>query len=346
MRDRLLFILKERESYWGGSPIECPVPSYGSSGLTNSVSFIIEMLEQNGIEAKMVQVADNNAIDREVTAYRPTHVVIEAYWVVPEKFDVLKPLHPMVQWIVRNHSELPFLAMEGIAMEWTAGYLRRGVEVMSNSRRAQSDLQQLARAWGINDRLLTYGPNYYPVQRYGCHVGSRGGIDIGCFGAIRPLKNHLTQAMAAVTFGRLRRERLRFHINATRIEGRADPILKNLQALFAACQHAELVEHPWMSHKDFLGLVKTMDAVMQVSFSETFNIVSADAVNTSVPVVVSSEVPWIGDYAQADPTDPRSMVRILDQIWDEPLPRRLGRQWRDLSAYDVQTEAIWTKRFQ
>lgn len=347
MRDRLLFILKERESYWGGLPPDNPVPTHGSSGLTNSVSFIVEMLERNGIEAKMVQVPDNNSIDREVTSYRPTHVIIEAYWVVPEKFDVLKRLHPMVQWMVRNHSELPFLAMEGIAMEWTAGYLSRGVEVMSNSQRAEIDLREAARAWGLSERLLTFGPNYYPVQRYMPNAGATKGmgIDIGCFGAIRPLKNQLSQAVAAAAFARLRREKLRFHVNATRIEGRGDAILKNLRAFFDSCIEAELVEHPWMSHKDFLALVKTMDTVMQVSFSETFNIVSADAVNTSVPVVVSKEVPWIGCYAQADPTDTRSMVQILNDIWDQPLSQRLGRQWRDLSAYDHKTEAVWIKRF-
>lgn len=344
MRDRLLFILKQRDSYWGTA--DTPVPAL-SSGLTNSVSFIVEMLQQNGIHAKMVQVVDNNAIDREVTAYRPTHVIVEAYWVVPEKFDVLRPLHPMVQWIVRNHSEMPFLSMEGIAMAWTAGYLARGIEVMSNSTRAEIDLREAARAWGFSERLLTYGPNYYPVQRCGPHSApQRGaGIDIGCFGAIRPLKNQLSQAIAAATFARLRREKLRFHINATRIEGRGDNILKNLRAFFDACVGATLVEHPWTSHNDFLALTRGMDAVMQVSFSETFNIVSADAVNMSVPVVVSREVPWIGNYAHADPTDTRSMVQVLNDIWDQPHGPRLARQWRDLSSYDHQTEAVWTQRF-
>ena len=82
-----------------------------------------DMLVASGIPAKVVVVVDNNDIDREVAAYKPTHVIIEALWVVPEKFEVLSKLHPGVKWIVRYHSEVAFLASEGIAMKWTQGYL-------------------------------------------------------------------------------------------------------------------------------------------------------------------------------------------------------------------------------
>lgn len=338
-RDRLLFILKKREGYWGEYSL--------SSGLLNSCSFVVRMLKQHGIRVRLVEVNDNNDIDREVTDFRPTHVIIEAFWVVPEKFDVLKPLHPQVHWIVRNHSEMPFLANEGIAMEWSNGYLRRSVEIMSNSPRAVRDFQAAAYAWGFNDRLISYGPNYYPVEQLSeCDPPVEGrGIDIGCFGAIRPLKNQLAQAITAANFARYRRERLRFHINASRIEGGGDPILKNLRAFFDGCLHAELVEHPWVDHETFLDVIKCMDAVMQVSFSETFNIVAADAACLGIPVLVSSEVPWIGAYAHADPTSERSMLRGLEQIWDEPRLPRIAHQWRDLSEYDRSSARVWVDRF-
>ena len=45
-----------------------------------------------------------------------------------------------------------------------------------------------------------------------------------------------------------------------------------------------------MDHESFIELVKSMDMCLQVSFTETFNIVTADAVANSVPVVVSSEM--------------------------------------------------------
>lgn len=55
------------------------------------------MLNRNGIESKVVVVIDNNCIDKEVTAFKPTHAIIEGLWVVPEKFDVLKKLHPTIK---------------------------------------------------------------------------------------------------------------------------------------------------------------------------------------------------------------------------------------------------------
>src|SRR5688500_11649943 len=109
-QERILFILKARDA----------TNTYGyscglSTGLLNSATFVQDMLDSNGFTTKLVVVIDNNDIDREVTAFRPTHVIIEALWVVPSKFQILKKLHPSVKWIVRLHSEAPFLANEGIA---------------------------------------------------------------------------------------------------------------------------------------------------------------------------------------------------------------------------------------
>ena len=344
MHDSLLFILKKREGYWGG------YATCLSSGLRNSVSFVVDMLTALGIQARMVEVEDNNAIDREVTAAKPSHVIIEAFWVVPEKFDELQALHPDVRWIVRNHSEVPFLANEGIAFGWIADYLRRGVEVMCNAPRALTDVRGVALAYGVSDRLVTYGPNYYPIP---CpmppdpaEASDTDTVRIGCFGAIRPLKNTMAQALAAVAAARARRRRLEFHVNASRLEGNGDPILKNLRQMFAALPTHRLVEHDWLPHAAFCALVRTMDIVLQVSFSETFNIVAADAAAAGVPVVVSPEVPWIGDYAHADPCSVPSITQAILRLLDCPdLAVRLHRQRRDLAVYDRKTERVWLERF-
>jgi hypothetical protein len=71
------------------------------------------MLQKSGIESKLSVCTDNNDIDREVNLYKPTHVIIEALWVVPTKFAVLTKLHPKVQWILRLHSEMPCMAGAG-----------------------------------------------------------------------------------------------------------------------------------------------------------------------------------------------------------------------------------------
>ena len=104
-KERVLFICKIRSNFYG--------PSFG---LINSCRFIANALEANGVEAKVVPVVDNSDIDREVHKFKPTHVFIEALWVVPSKFEELIPLHPKKKWFVRIHSKVPFLANEGMAM--------------------------------------------------------------------------------------------------------------------------------------------------------------------------------------------------------------------------------------
>src|SRR5205814_4697667 len=94
-----------------------------SSGLFNSAHFISDMLNDAlGYESKLVIVTDGNDIDREVANFNPAIVIIEALWVTPDKISELSKLHPDVQWLMRNHSALPFLALEGLAVEWMGEY--------------------------------------------------------------------------------------------------------------------------------------------------------------------------------------------------------------------------------
>ena len=115
---KALFILKRRGDYRAEEQAN---PSM-STGLYNSASFMSAMLNSMNIASDMVVVTDNNDIDREVTRSQPTHVFIEALWVTPTKFYVLQKLHPTVTWIVRLHSDMPFIAGEGMAMDWICDY--------------------------------------------------------------------------------------------------------------------------------------------------------------------------------------------------------------------------------
>ena len=81
---RIQFICKKNECYG------FETYTRRSSGLYNSTSFIVRGLKARGIDAEIIEVIDNNCIDKEVTRYKPDVVVIEALWVVPEKFDILR----------------------------------------------------------------------------------------------------------------------------------------------------------------------------------------------------------------------------------------------------------------
>lgn len=367
---RVLFVLKFRESPWGdysgaaevtAASTDPTAPKKGlSSGLLNSATFVHKMLEAKGVETKLVQVLDNNYIDREVAAFKPTHVIVEALWVVPEKFDVLTKLHPNVKWIIRNHSEIPFVANEGIAMQWLLEYVNKpNVIISNNAPRAQKEMEFLARkaypemSFKDISKKVVYLPNYYPVEDDTLAIRKPPNYrytvyNVACFGAVRPLKNHLLQAIAALKFCDQMGFKLRFHINGTRVEGKGDPILKNVRELFAKLgDRAELVEHPWMDHDQFINVCAQMDMGLQVSFSETFNIVAADLVSVRVPVVGTTEIPWMPTPFCADPTDSDDIVEKMKAA------HRYNRSssgvfniWKaNLKDYVAETDLIWNYHF-
>ena len=144
-KNKMLFILKKRNNY-GDLP---GVYGYSiSSGLFNSANFMKTMMEENGYETKIVEVVDNNGIDKEVHLFKPDYVIIEALWVVPEKFEVLHKLHPNVKWIIRIHSETPFLSNEGVGIGWISEYPKYdNVYLSFNSKRTKNLQKFCQRKW-------------------------------------------------------------------------------------------------------------------------------------------------------------------------------------------------------
>jgi glycosyltransferase involved in cell wall biosynthesis len=301
---KVLFILKRKKLY--------DDPSYAKtiqSGLYNSAHFVYAMLLKHGVHANCVQVTDHNDIDREVARYRPDLVIIEALWVTPEKFTILHRLHPKVKWVVRIHSEIPFIANEGIAMQWIHEYSSIAKDmnlwIAPNTKKMTADLKSL----GIKNTVTL--PNYYPARMHEAAPHKKSDtIHIGCFGAIRPLKNQLIQAVAAIEYANQIGKKLVFHINSSRIE-RGETVIKNIRSLFGNHPTHTLVEHGWYNHSQFLLLIQQMDLGLQVSLSETFNIVAADFAACGVPVVGSKEISWLHWLYKADATDSKSIVNHL-----------------------------------
>lgn len=350
MKKRVLFILKRRHDY--------NQEHYSHDGLTtglyNSATFVKEMLERRGVPSKLVVVIDNNDIDREVASFKATDVIIEGLWVIPEKFDLLKQLHPSVNWIVRIHSNSPFLANEGVAFDWISQYTTKSkVYVATNSKMMNRELRFYLKGKFSTtpekeeDKIINL-PNYYPevFQPAKRPDYKSSHINVGCFGAIRPLKNHMAQAIAAVKFAESLNKKVRFHINVGRIEQNGQSVYNNLKAFFNNLKDKghELVEHDWMPRKEFLKLCRQMDLGMQVSFSETFNIVAADFISQGVPVVSTKEIPWMSSIYTASPTDTNNIARILKRAYSQYSVNVFVNR-RSLLNYSKKSLRIWLKYF-
>jgi len=318
--------------------------SYGiTSGLFNSATFVVRFLKSQGYNAELTPVQDSNSIDRVVTQYNPDIVVLEALWVPPAKLQELVNIarHSKRRWVIRIHSKAPFLANEGLATRWIHQYtLVEGADIIiaPNTRELT---EQLASALPCGNFVCL--PNIYNPPPFNATRGHqvRHHIDIGSFGAIRPMKNTFQQALAAIEFAESKGLTLRFHVNATRVEQKGDNVLKNLVALFESSKH-RLIQHGWYQHREFLHCAAGMDLAMQVSFSESFNIVTADCVTAGVPCVVSDDIEWMPGFLKTSPTSHKGMVKKLGWAWRW---RGLAKflQTLALSIYNIKAKLAWLR---
>jgi len=328
---RIIFICRQGESY-------SSVYSYNITGLWNSANFVADAIS-NKHEVKVVKVADENGIDKELFNFKPDIVILEAVWVTPKKLNELVNIsrYKNLKWIVRVHSKPTFLANEGIALTWLVQYAVVPNVVLSGNN---NEFNSMMAGIGVNTVLL---PNVYNIEfntNYSYDI--KDCVDIGCFGAIRPMKNHLQQASGAIEFANRISKKLRFHVNATRAEQGGENVLKNLRALFSTTHH-ELIEHPWYPHSEFLKLVAQMDMGLQVSLSESFNIVSADFVSQNIPIVTSKEVDFVASMYYADTGSIHSISKTLTYAYNTRVFRmHKVNQWL-LNYHNSKALNMWNR---
>lgn len=315
-----LFIIKKSCGYDGGTL---------SNGLRNSANFVVQMLLMEGIRAKLVEAVDGNSIDALVARNKPYRVVIEAIWVTPAKMAELRRLWPKVKWTVRIHSETPFLANEGMAVQWISEYLKQGIEVAFNSEDTTSDFY-----YTLGGPCI-YLPNYYPLRKPRARKVPSDVLNIGCFGAVRPLKNQLIQAMASILHAKAKGKRLAFHMNGTRTEQSGANNLKNIRALLGS----QLVLHAWSEHEDFLELIAQMDICLSVSLTESFSITASDAVSMGIPLVGSSAIKWLPSRSQAPVDSAVGIMEAMEKADDTAVIMNNAA----LAAYTKSAIKIWTR---
>ena len=333
---KILFLIKERihDSVYGVT-----------SGLFNSAQFVVNFLKGYGVDVKLVSIIDSNSIDREVTKFNPDLVVLEALWATPQKLQELIYLkrHEKRRWIIRIHSKAPFLANDGPATDWIRDYTNLNtskVFIAPNTLELTKQFQSC-----FPKGRFIHLPNLYNLGNVESEYSgeSKSDVHVGCFGAIRPMKNQYLQAMAAIDFAKRHNLKLHFHINATRTEQKGESSLKNIRGLFKDSNN-ELVEHSWMHHKDFLKEISKMDIGSQVSFSESFNIVSADFVQMGVPIVVCDDIEWMPKILMVSPTAWKaiSLRMSFAYLFRSPLA---WLQTKYLEWYLWKSEWVWINKF-
>jgi len=324
------------------------------AGLSNSASFLKRILEKNiNVLCELKLCIDANCINKEIHDFRPDICILEAIWVPPYKLKELVTLWPKVSFVVRVHSKIPFLANEGIAIDWIKEYSQiENVIVSFNNEDTNKDFNSI----GINS---VYLPNLYPLIRHFSYTEylfkslkeklfnlfgygkNKTIINIGCFGAIRPLKNQMTQAIAAIAYADKNDKILHFHINGTRIEQRGETVIKNIRELFKNTRH-KLIEHTWMEHHDFLKVIKTMDVGLQVSYTESFNIVTADFVYSEKPIIVGYDTDWMYNGSKVDANDIPMMISKIEEVTKNQ-SKFIMKNYFSFEKYYFESLRVWRK---
>ena len=138
---------------------------------------------------------------------------------------------------------------------------------------------------------------------------SGGTLRVGAFGATRPLKNFMSAAGAAIDIATQLKADLELWLSAGRMEG-GSGILDAVRAMTAGLPYVKLVQSGWQSWPAFRTTVRHMHLLMQPSYTESFNMVTADGVAEGVPSVVSSAIDWAPERWKASVDDVRDIARV------------------------------------
>jgi hypothetical protein len=296
-------------------------------------------LRHAGISADVWAIANASDLRARLGKATPSHVVISAPWVATNDLARLCTDFKDTQFAVTCHSNLGFLQADPNAMR----LVREGLELRRSmwNFRVAANCERLANwataAYGIPCAWL---PNMYHLDSEGPKRDrySGGPLRIGAFGATRMLKNLMTAAGAALQMANRLRASLEFWISSGRNEG-AGSVVDAVRQMMNALPNVRLIENGWQTWPQFRQTVRHMHLLLQPSYTESFNVVTADGVAEGVPSVVSDAIDWAPASWKAPADDACAMarvgIRLLKSRWSA------GRGMSALRAHNRRALAAW-----
>ena len=293
---------------------ECNISHIGM-GVT--AAYTAKTLSQHGYyaEARPLYGADD------LTAYilaqdagpRPvTHVVICAQWIPGKSLAQLARQFPYVKFAINCHSNVGFLQAEPNAINLVRDAI--DLETTLPNFHASSNNARLVRALEhMYGRPVTFLPNLY--YTHGAEAVYRppyngGTLRIGAFGSHRIYKNFSTAIAASIELINAMKVHGEIWINSGRSDGAGSVVYNTAVAWTRNLPNVELKEFPWASWPEFKRQVGAMHLLMQPSYTETFNNVTADGICEGVPSVVGSSIEWVPEYWKCDVDDSGAVAAV------------------------------------
>ena len=241
-----------------------------------------------------------------------SHVVVSAPWIPSADWQQIVAAFPDTRFAVNCHSNVGFLQADtnGVKLVREAMEIERSTwnfHVAGNSRKF---CRWVRDAYSV---ACAYLPNLYCLDAVAAPkrpLYQGGALRIGAFGATRPLKNFMSAAAAALEIAARMRADLELWVSSGRTEGGGAGVLDAVRAMTSGLAYVKLVEGGWQSWPKFRATVANMHLLLQPSYTESSNMVTADGVAEGVPSVVSDAIDWAPDHWKAHADDVTDIARV------------------------------------
>lgn len=298
-------------------------------GLGVSMVNIAKVLAQNGLRCRPIAIKypaqDIQALlDRDPSI---THVVVGAPWVPSVVYQDLCNRYPDVTFTVNCHSNVGFLQADANGIQ----LLRENIDIEAGQQNfhlagnCSQFCESVIEAYGAP---CTYLPNMYYLDEISGQnrpLWDGGILRIGVFGATRWQKNFLTAVMSALICARSLKAQVELYINSARVDGpEVARIMGAAQNLIKGVPNVKLVPVPWAPWNQFRQWVDSMHVLIQPSYTESFNLVTADGASRQVPSAVSPAIDWAPPSWQTDVDDAPMLAKVLMALIADPQAGRNG----------------------
>jgi hypothetical protein len=315
-------------------------------GLGVTGDYLSEGLNNLGINTTCLSVKNGEdlwtKLNDECKSY--THVVMCAPFIDAGFLQKLFKNFPDKKFVITYHSNLGFLTTDRFAVSSLELYFN--LEKACPNFTISTNCLELSKSIeSATNKKFTYLPNLFPVNNkkpkpnynYNPRLDA---INIGIFGAMRILKNWLTAGVSAMIIANYYNTKVNLYISSGREEN-AGSTKENIKSLIALNSKVTLHETGWRNHKEFLELLKFMDLLLQPSFSETFNNVTAEGITNGVPSVVSDAIVWAPDSWKARSDSATDIAKTGIRLLNNNKSFLTG--YSTLEKYVKNSSKIWLK---
>lgn len=264
-------------------------------GLGVSALNTAKVLKRHGVSVAAFAVNSIIDLDNYLRTHpETTHVVIAAAWLPVLDLGKLVIRYPGVEFAVNIHSNVGFLQADSNGVDLLGAYIHLQKELLNFriSGNCEQFVDWLTAAYSVESLLL---PNLYNLDstcRMARPLYNGGTLRVGMFGACRPLKNFLTATAAAIAISKELRVPVELWMNGGRPDG-GGSIERAIRNLIGHHHSVTLHILNWAAWPNFLDILGSLHLMIQVSYTESFNMVTADGIAKGVPSVVSDAIDWV-----------------------------------------------------